>query len=109
MLGPETCDSVKHKSESKSVDTIGSYQNGKDLLGLSPGSEEEHDKGSYDPEKEATLRKVEAENQEKMDALDVIEMKSEDEDVMKDVTDYAAGLMSAVSSWWSSAPGSVGR
>ena len=31
MLGPETCDSVRHKSESKSIDTIGSYQNGKHL------------------------------------------------------------------------------
>ena len=43
-----------------------------------------------------------------MVASDVIEMEREDEDVMKGVTDYDAGLMSAISSWWSSASVFVG-
>ena len=50
---------------------------------------------------------VEAENQNKMDTPYVIEMENEDEDVMKDVADYDAGLISAVSSSWSSASGSA--
>jgi hypothetical protein len=52
---------------------------------------------------------VEAGNQKKMDTPAVIKMESvsEDEDVMKSVTDYDAGLMSAVSSSWSSASGSA--
>ena len=71
------------------------------------GSEEEHDKESYDPEEEAELSNGEAENQNKMEAPDVIEMEREDGDVVKGVIDYAAGLMSAASSWWSSASGSA--
>ena len=43
-----------------------------------------------------------------MDAPDMLKMEREDEDVMKDVTDYAAGLMSAGSSWWSSVSGAAG-
>ena len=42
-----------------------------------------------------------------MDALDVIETKREDENIMKGVPDYAAGLMSAASSWSISASGSA--
>ena len=44
MFGPETRASSRLKSESKSVDTIRSGQNGKHLLGSSPGSEDGHDK-----------------------------------------------------------------
>ena len=42
-----------------------------------------------------------------MEAPELIEMEREDEDVVKGVIDYAAGLMSAASSWWSSATGSA--
>ena len=97
------------KSRYKIVDTTGSHQNGKHLLGPSPGSEDAHENDSCDPEEEAKLMHVEAGNQNKMDTPDVIEMESvsEDEDVMKGVTDYDAGLVSAVSSSWSSASGSA--
>ena len=61
----------------------------------------------YDPEEEAELSNVEAENQNKMKAPDLIEMKREDENIMKGVPDYAVGLMSAASSWSSSASGSA--
>ena len=50
---------------------------------------------------------VEAENQNKMGTPDVIEMDSENEDVMEGVIDYDAGLMSVVSTSWSSASGSA--
>ena len=42
-----------------------------------------------------------------MRAPDVIEMEREDEDFIKGVIKYASGLMSAASSWWSSASGSA--
>ena len=42
-----------------------------------------------------------------MDAPDAIEMKREDESIMKGVPDYAAGLMSAASRWSSPASGSA--
>ena len=64
MLGPDTRAS---KSRCTIIDTIGSYQNGKHLLGPSLESEEEHDKESYDPEEEAELFNGEAENQNKME------------------------------------------
>ena len=104
MFGPDTRAS---KSRCTNIDTIGSYPNGKHLLGPSLGSEEEHDKESYDPEEEAELINGEVENQNKMDAPELIEMEREDEDVVKGVIDYAAGLMSAASRWWSSASGSA--
>ena len=50
MVGPDTRAS---KSRYTIIDTTGSHQNSKHLLGPSPGSEEEHDKESYDPEEEA--------------------------------------------------------
>jgi hypothetical protein len=42
-----------------------------------------------------------------MEAPELIEMEREDEDVVKEEIDYAAVLMSAASSWWSSATGST--
>jgi hypothetical protein len=88
MSGP---DPRARKSRYKGIDTIGSHQNGKHLLGPSLGSEEEHDKKSYDSEEEAKLMNVEAENQKKMEKPDVVEMESVEEDVMKGV----AGTMRA--------------
>ena len=75
MLGMGTRASVRLKSEFESVDTIGWHPNSKHLLGSSQGSEDEYDEESYDPEEEAMLRDVEAENQQNMNASDTIEME----------------------------------
>ena len=106
-LGQTRVLAVTSKSRYTIIDTTWPHRNGKHLRSPSLGSEEEHDKESYDPEEEAKLMNVEAKNQHKMDAPDVIEMTREDENIMKGVPDYAAGLMSAASSWSSSASGSA--
>ena len=86
------------------INIIESHQNGSTCP--SPGDKDAHDK-SYEPEKEAKLMNVEADNQNKMEKADLVGMESEENDVEENVIAYDAGLMSAVSSSSSSATGSA--
>ena len=70
MLVQNTRASSKLKMDTNALDVPGSNQNGKHLLGPSPGSEDAHGNAVlYDLEKEAMMRDVSAE-----------ELGNEDED-----------------------------
>ena len=55
------------------------------VLGPSPGSEDAHEEESYDPEEEAMMNDVGAEEEKKKKEA---EMESEDEDVAPDASEY---------------------
>ena len=75
MLGPVTRASSKLKLGLKAIDSLGSHQNGKHLLGPSPGGNIAREDASYDSEteEEAIMMEVLAE-----------ELGSENEDEMKE-------------------------
>ena len=58
----------------KIIDATGSHHNGKHVLGLSPGNEDAHEEEPYDPEEEAMMRDVVAEEEKN-------NMESKDADV----------------------------
>ena len=62
-LGPETRASVRLKKGYTVIDGIGSHQNGKHLLGPSPGGGDTLEEVSYNSDEEAMLKDVLAEDQ----------------------------------------------
>ena len=65
MSGPDTRASSELKMGLKAIDATGSHQNGKHLLGSSPGGEVALEEKAYDSEEEAMMKDVLAEELEK--------------------------------------------